>query len=401
MANPTTISEYRRALQAREAEVARLRAGNEGLHRRIGELEGRREAAGRAGRRQAAPFSKGAPRSHPRRRGRRSGVAHGRHGHRRRPDRVDERIAAELPEACPGCGGELESCGSGVQSQEELPVVVPRVIEIEVPIARCRQCGKRVQGRHERQGSWALGAAGAHLGPRAVAAAGLLHFDLGLSYEKTAGVLSRLLGLRVTPGGLAQAMSRLGKRCLPTYEAVREAIGQSRVVTGDETGWRVMALPAWMWHFTTPTLALYGVRSGRGYAEAITLLPETFMGILVSDGWAVYRLFLEAQRQSCLLHLMRRGHGLKEVAHGRGREIPGLVLGLLGDALLVRARRDAGELSEPGLQAEVASLRQRLDQLLSRPAVRHPGNRRLLKHLANERHALFTFLSQPGIEATN
>src|SRR5262249_32716472 len=130
-------------------------------------------------------------------------------------------------------------------------------------------------------------------------------------------------------------------------------------------------------------------------------LPETFMGILVSDGWAVYRLFLEAQRQSCLLHLMRRGHGLKEVAHGRGREIPGLVLGLLGDALLVRARRDAGELSEPGPQAEVASLRQRLDQLLSRPAVRHPGNRRLLKHLANERHALFTFLSQPGIEATN
>ena len=190
-----------------------------------------------------------------------------------------------------------------------------QVIVIEEPIARCRQCG-------------------------------LLHFELGLSYKKTAGVLKRLFGLTVTPGGLAQAMSRLGKRCLPTYEALKDAIGQSSVVTGDETSWRVMALAAWMWHFTTPTLALYGIRSGRGYAEAVTLLPETFVGILVSDGWAVYRRFLEAQRQSCVAHLMRRGHELKELAHGRGREIPGLVLRLLGDAPLVRDRRDAGELTE-------------------------------------------------------
>ncbi len=61
-------------------------------------------------------------------------------------------------------------------------------------------------------------------------------------------------------------MSRLRKRCLPTYEALKDAIGQSPVVTADETSWRVTALAAWMWHFTAPTLALYGIRSGRGDA---------------------------------------------------------------------------------------------------------------------------------------
>jgi len=116
----------------------------------------------------------------------------------------DQRIEAQLPEACPDCGAELEGCGRAAQRQEELPVEVLQVNEIEVPIARCRQCGKRVQGRHERQRAWALGAAGTHLGPRALAACGLMHFELLLSHEKTAGVLKRLFGLAVTPGGLAQ-----------------------------------------------------------------------------------------------------------------------------------------------------------------------------------------------------
>jgi transposase len=33
--------------------------------------------------------------------------------------------------------------------------------------------------------------------------------------------------------------------------------------------------------------------------------------------------------------------------------------------------------------------------------VRHPANRRLLKHLAHKRHALFTYLKRSGVEASN
>ena len=48
------------------------------------------EAARSAGKRQAAPFSKGAPTRRPRRPGRKPGAAYGRHGHRAVPAVVHE-----------------------------------------------------------------------------------------------------------------------------------------------------------------------------------------------------------------------------------------------------------------------------------------------------------------------
>jgi hypothetical protein len=52
---------------------------------RIKELEAALEEARRAGKRQASPFSKGAPKENPGRPGRKPGEGHGRHGHRMAP----------------------------------------------------------------------------------------------------------------------------------------------------------------------------------------------------------------------------------------------------------------------------------------------------------------------------
>lgn len=43
---------------------------------------------------------------------------------------------------------------------------------------------------------------------------------------------------------------------------------------------------------------------------------------------------------------------------------------------------------------------ERIDLLCQRPTI-GDANRRLLKHLANERDALFTFLTADGVDATN
>ena len=53
---------------------------------------------------EAAPFSKGAPTLHPKRPGRKSGTAHGRHGQRPVPPRLDETHDAPLSPGCPHCG---------------------------------------------------------------------------------------------------------------------------------------------------------------------------------------------------------------------------------------------------------------------------------------------------------
>jgi transposase len=56
-----------------------------------------------------------------------------------------------------------------------------------------------VQGRHPWQTSDALGAAGTHLGPHAVAVIVLLNKHLGLSHGKIAPLLRDWFGLRVGP----------------------------------------------------------------------------------------------------------------------------------------------------------------------------------------------------------
>jgi cell shape-determining protein MreC len=63
-----------------ERERAHLERERDRLRRENERLKDDLEAARRAGSRQAAPFSKGAPTPHPKRPGRKRGAAHGRHG---------------------------------------------------------------------------------------------------------------------------------------------------------------------------------------------------------------------------------------------------------------------------------------------------------------------------------
>ena len=239
MFQPKSISEYRQAWKAAEAKSARLEVENAQLKERVRKLEGQLDAAQRAAKRQAAPFSRGKRKPSGRPPGRRSGEQHGRHGHRQAPELVDEELFAELPEACPDCGGELEESEEGwEQYQEELPEIRTIAIRVSGKWARCRICGRRVRGRHPRQTSEAVGAAAAQVGPRALAFACSLHKERGLSVRKTAATM-RELGIRVSPGGLVQAMARIGDRCRPTYKALVEAVRQSPVVSGDETSWHV------------------------------------------------------------------------------------------------------------------------------------------------------------------
>ena len=67
------------------------------------------------------------------------------------------------------------------------------------------------------------------------------------------------------------------------------------VVTPDETGWRVGAVPHWLWVFATPDTTVYAICPGRGFADAATVLGTDYAGVLVRDGWAPYRCYRDAQ----------------------------------------------------------------------------------------------------------
>jgi transposase len=381
---------------ALRTENAQLRRDNQRLLARVEELE-------RAGKRQAAPFSRDTPAPDPKRPGRKPGADYGTRARRAVPERVDWAVDVALPDACPHCGGAVAPVRVAYQYQEDFPQPQPTdIVRYDVHLGRCRDCGRRIQPRHPEQTSDALGAAGVQLGPRAVALAAWLSKSLGLPASKIARLFGQF-GLTVTPGGVTQAVARAARRAQPTYAELVEGARASPVVAPDETGWRVGGAKAWLWAFVGTTLIVYHIATGtgaRGYDTAATVLGADYPGVLERDGWAPYRRFVHARHQSCLAHLLRRCRQLIEAADRGQARIPHAVARILRQALHVRADRDAGALTAAQAATEATRPGAAIDRLIT-GRTRHPANRRLLNHLARERPALFTFLTTEGVQATN
>jgi transposase len=383
----------RRELERAERERDRLREERDRLEKEL-------EAARRAAKRQAAPFSKGAPSPCPRRPGRKPGPAYGPRAWRPVPTHVDEVVEVLPPAECATCGGVIGTERVDVQYQADLPPVRPHVTAFHVHVGRCRRCGRRVQGRDARQTSTATGAAASQVGPRALAWAAWLHTGLGVPFAKVATILRTGFGLTITPGGLVHALHRVGRRTAPTYAALVAVVRRSPVVAPDETGWKVGGRLWWLWVFVTRDVTVYAIQPGRGYTQAAAILGPRYGGIVVRDGWAPYRKLSQATHQTCLAHLLRRCHGLLEVAQRGAARVPHAVRRVLLAALAIRERRDAGQLAGHGLAVAIGRLEARTDRLLA-GRVTHPPNRRLLQHLRTERPALFTCLRHPEVDATN
>lgn len=213
--------------------------------------------------------------------------------------------------------------------------------------------------------------------------------------------MGRLFGLEVTPSGVTHALARLAKRGRATYDRLVESVQASGAVTADETGWCIDGLTAWLWAFVTVQVAVFAIRPGRSYKDAQTVLPAGWAGILARDGWAVYRCFKTARHQTCLAHLLRRTKDMAR-ADRYHRSVPDAVAAFLRDMLWLRDQRRHGRIGVAAWGAAYESLIDRFHALLAtRP--RTDAERRLLKHLRveHEHGALFTFLDEPGLDATN
>src|SRR5713226_1436313 len=137
----------KRELDRAQQENDRLRKEVERLKQETERLRKELEAALRAAKRQAAPHSRGRPKANPKRPGRKYGRNYGKQACRPCPPCVDERISVPLPEQCPHCGGGVEFQRTEAQYQEE---IVRRTIvrRFDIAVGCCRNCSRRVQGRH-------------------------------------------------------------------------------------------------------------------------------------------------------------------------------------------------------------------------------------------------------------
>ncbi len=378
---------------ARDRHIAQLEA-------RVKQLEDRLEAVSRAGKRQAAPFSRNLPKTDPKRPGRKGGPEYGTKAFRAVPPAIDEVHDAPLPQQCPRCGGQqfidrrLEH-----QYQVEIPRR-PIYRQFNVAVGYCACCGKRVQGRHALQTSDALGCCASQIGPEAQAAVVMLNKELGLSQGKISRLFQALFGIKLTRGGSCQIMLRAADRCQPTYQAIVKRVRESDWIVPDETGWRIGGWLAWLHVAVAKDAVAYLIARQRGMDASALLIGQDYSGTLIHDGWASYDRFWRAMHQTCLGHLLRRCHEMLEVAAGGAVIFPRKVKALLQEALETRDRRDARKILVGQAKARADDLQERMSALVT-PVKCNAANERLAAHLHRHLGQLFTFLRQRGIDATN
>src|SRR5437660_409273 len=380
--------------QALQRRLHDLQAENERLRRQLDE-------ATRAGKRQAAPFAKGQPAAQPKKPGRKPGKDYGTKAHRQppSPEQINEVHEARLPDRCPDCGGPLDETHIAQQFQVEIPRK-PIHRQFNIHIGECRQCHYRVQGRHPLQTSDALGAAAAQLGPDAQAAVVELNKQGGLSHGKVTRCLESLFGIPLSRGGSVHTVLRAATRCESVYEAIRQSVGQSDWVVPDETGWRVGGRPAWLHALAGPEATAYVIDPTRSGAVAEGILGLDYNGFMIHDGWSPYDQFEDARHQQCLNHLLRRADEMAAAATRGAVCFPRRVAELLRAGLDLRDRHASGKISRHGLAVACGRLENHLSGLIFPPKT-NAANERLAQHVWAHRGDLFTFLRQPGLDATN
>jgi transposase len=381
------VARQQRQIDALTAEVARLTAAL--------------DEARRAGKRQAAPFRTGQPKSDPKTPGRRSGDAHGTHGHRSppAPEQITETLDAPLPAACPGCGAGLVETAVVSQYQTEIPRR-PVIRRFTIHVGRCQNCGQRAQGRHPLQTSDALGAAASQLGPDAQAAIAHLNKDAGLSHGKVAAVFDTPFGIDPTRGASAQVVLRAAERLAPAHREVVSAIGGAGRLTVDETGWRVGGRPAWLHVWVGEQATRYAIDPQRSAAALEQVIGLDWDGVLVHDGFASCDRFGEAIHQQCVGHVLRRARELLAAATRGAVRFPRAVIGSFTAAVHLRNECRRGRVS-----ADVpAGAREDFDERLLARVLRRravPAYVTWAGHLWQHFASWFSFLTGPSVAATN
>ena len=375
------------------------------LEERVAEQERRFAELERRAVRGAAPFarpeSKRSP--SPKRPGRKGG--HEGLFRVRPPDEeVDCRIEILL-ERCPHCGDRLavEKDQAIEQTIIELPPLRPQIIRPVTHRNVCCGCGREVSSSHPLQVSTATGAAGTHLGPRALAVAADLNKGLGLTMRKTCTVLRDVAGLKLSAGGLAQALARIAGRLKSEDDALLKALKAEPVLHADETSWWVGHPGFSLWVLTNQAGTCYRVVPSRSRAQAEALLAD-YQGVLVSDCLNIYD-DLTPHQHKCYAHHLKAISKALEDPKARASHYLADWRALLQGAMALKAVMTALPAAQVSLARQ--ALETSADRLLGLPRTVIDGGEaaaleeKVRERLLKQRDHLFTFLDHPAVDATN
>ena len=359
----------------------------------------------------AAPVAKKAHKSHAKAPGRKS--AHGRFSYRKAPAAslcappvIDGVVSSRQ---CPRCGSGLQTWAQEVITLSDLPVQPrPLLIRYQVETCRCPSCGKQVRAQHPQIPASQRGATAHRLGSRALAAAHLLHYQLGIPVRKLPAVLKELTGLQVTQSALTQAALRSG--CGPgavaqQYAKLRAAVKEQAIIYTDDTGWPEGGKRAYLMAFDSPQMTVYQIRERHRNEEVRELIGDAYGGVLTSDRGKSYdaKELIAVKQQKCLAHIQRSISEVLDSSQGRERDFGLALKSQLKEAQEVKRQRAAGQLTGKAAARAGNDLDREINLHLRQRGLADGKSERLRHQLLehHERGNLLRFLQEREVEATN
>jgi len=266
----------------------------------------------------------------------------------------------------------------------ELPEIEMQITHFVLQEGKCMACGRTCKGVVPE--GFQVG-----YGPRFTGLIGELSASQRSSRSAVKEFCQSLLGIAISSGGIQRCVDRVSEAVLPHYVAIAERARSIMVNFIDETSWYQHGVLAWLWVMVNSSVAFFSIKASRS-KKAFEELIGHWAGILVSDGYGVYRKWVN-QRQTCLAHLIRKAKGLAE------RTDP--VVARFGERVVSELRRLIQWAHAPPTQGEVATWYARMCHLIDRHRDRKDEVGRLAKHLDREMAHLWVFLIEDGVEPTN
>jgi len=204
-----------------------------------------------------------------------------------------------LPD-CSACGGTMEIWEGQYESSEEITVVETsyRILVHQRQKYRCRCNGNVLTA----PGPTKLIPGGRYSVDFAVHSA-IAKFCDHLPLERQVRQMARQ-GATITSQTLWDQHDALATHLEPTWEQACREVLLERVLNVDETGWKMMGSSHSKWTLfglTSPRLAAYHLVASKSAAAARQIL-KGFRGTLVVDGFAVYPIVAELEKDIRIAH---------------------------------------------------------------------------------------------------
>ncbi|MCA9620145.1 MAG: IS66 family transposase, partial [Myxococcales bacterium] len=331
---------------------------------------------------------------------RKRGARKGHKGNRREllpPDEVDK-FVDHFPDACESCWRALPPTPDPEATRyqlTEVPPIKPHTTEHRRHAVACPHCRYVTRAPYDAQVIPA-----SPLGPRLVALIALFTGVYHLSRRKTQSLLSDVLGVHVSLGGISRAEARVSKAIQPAVDEAWERAVEGDVKHMDGTSWLQSGTAMALWTFATTAVTVFKILAN-GTKKTLATLFRECEGIMVSDRATALTFWAMDMRQICWAHLLRKYTWFSE------RDGPA---GKLGEELLEltgilfeywRDRRD-GKLTRERYRAWMAPLQKQMEALLEKgSALGIKGVSGSCADILAHREALWTFVEREDVEPTN